>query len=64
MFIVSEVTVSEGEPENAGDFGVGIKISAADGEKCERCWKFDTSVGEDSEHPTLCKRCAEVIKLM
>ena len=64
MFIVSEVTVSEGEPENAGDFGVGIKISAADGEKCERCWKFDTSVGEDGEHPTLCKRCAEVIKLM
>ena len=64
MFIVSEVTVSEGEPENAGEFGVGIKISAADGDKCERCWKFDKSVGTDSEHPTLCKRCADVIRLM
>lgn len=64
MFIVSEVTINGGEPENAGEFGVGIAISAADGEKCERCWKFDKTVGTDGEHPTLCKRCAEVIKLI
>ena len=42
--------------------GLKIKVSSAEGEKCERCWMIKTSVGEDSEHPTLCHRCAEALK--
>ena len=38
-----------------------IKITHADGEKCERCWKYD-KLGTDSEHPTLCPRCTAVLK--
>ena len=38
-----------------------IKITHADGEKCERCWKYD-KLGSDPEHPTLCTRCAAVFK--
>ena len=39
-----------------------IKVVHAEGEKCERCWKYSTEVGVDAEHPTLCPRCASVLK--
>ena len=29
--------------------------------KCQRCWNYWPSVGADSKHPDLCKRCVEVI---
>ena len=39
-----------------------LKEEVAEGQKCERCWKYSTEVGENKEHPTLCHRCAEAIK--
>lgn len=39
-----------------------IKVTHADGEKCERCWKYTTEIGKDEEHSTLCPRCATVLK--
>ncbi|HWE38665.1 MAG TPA: isoleucine--tRNA ligase [Isosphaeraceae bacterium] len=30
--------------------------------KCERCWNHRPSVGRDAEHPTLCDRCARVVR--
>ncbi|WP_301107060.1 isoleucine--tRNA ligase [Sporosarcina sp.] len=39
-----------------------VLVEKADGEKCERCWTISTTVGEDSEHPALCTRCADVVK--
>lgn len=38
------------------------KVMHAEGEKCERCWKYSTEIGKDSDHPTLCPRCASVLK--
>lgn len=38
------------------------KVMHADGEKCERCWKYSTEIGKDADHPTLCPRCASVLK--
>ena len=38
-----------------------IAVSKAEGLKCERCWKYDTQVGADSNHPTICARCAAVL---
>jgi isoleucyl-tRNA synthetase len=29
--------------------------------KCERCWNLRPTVGQDSEHPTLCERCVRVV---
>jgi len=37
--------------------GFRVDVAAADGGKCERCWKYSTSVGSISEHPTACERC-------
>ena len=44
--------------------GVRVLVDQARGEKCERCWKHSAGVGSDSEHPTLCPRCAAVVKAM
>ncbi len=65
LFIVSSVDVSQGLPEGstpAGDIPVNIKITKADGKKCQRCWNYSPSVGTGAEHPDLCARCISVIK--
>ena len=41
--------------------GLKIQILPADGEKCERCWNYATSVGSDSAHPTICARCSDAL---
>ena len=51
-------------PDNAvrnetGD--MAVLVQAAKGEKCERCWIYSQSVGQNEEHPTLCARCAAVL---
>ena len=32
--------------------------------KCERCWNYRSTVGEDAEHPTLCDRCVRVVTML
>ena len=63
IFITSAVEIADGEGEFKGDVkDLSITVNKADGEKCERCWKFSDTVGQDSEHPTLCAHCAETMK--
>lgn len=64
IFIVSQVELVDMAPVDAIEMESGLKIAVATatGEKCERCWMFSESVGQDNEHPTLCKRCAERVK--
>lgn len=66
LFIVSSVTMVEGEASNdayKGETeGLAVEITEPKGEKCERCWLYSTTVGEDAAHPTLCSRCAGIIK--
>lgn len=57
ILIVSGVSVvkdRDGETE--------FEVVKATGDKCERCWAYSETVGKDSEHPTLCSRCASVVK--
>jgi isoleucyl-tRNA synthetase len=37
-------------------------VKKADGQKCERCWHWETDVGSTPEHPTICARCVEAVK--
>jgi len=46
----------------SGVFGAKTIISKADGQKCERCWHWETDVGSNPEHPTICGRCVEAVK--
>lgn len=63
LFIVSQVELVEGGTgETPGVLeGVSVTVRVADGGKCERCWMFSDEVGKNSQHPTLCARCASVL---
>lgn len=54
VFIVSGLEIKEGASE--------IKVEVAEGEKCERCWMYSTTVGEDKENLGICHRCSEALK--
>ena len=41
--------------------GMLIRVEPAAGEKCERCWVHDTSVGSHSEQATICDRCRHAL---
>ena len=60
VFIVSDLQVEENLRKEKEK--IGIKVEMAEGEKCERCWMYSTTVGEDKENPTICHRCSQVIK--
>ena len=68
LLIVSEAHVVEGRdnaPANAvtvEDGVLSIVVTPSELEKCERCWIHRDTVGQDTDHPTLCARCAEVVK--
>ncbi len=57
FFIVSEVTLTEEEGTE-----LRAEVAASTAPKCERCWTHSTSVGTDAAHPTVCARCARVLK--
>jgi isoleucyl-tRNA synthetase len=40
---------------------VGVRVSPAQGERCERCWRVLPEVGGVPGHADLCRRCAEVV---
>ncbi len=67
FFIVSSVSIHDNTPPQ-GIFlsseikGLGAMISRAKGVKCDRCWNYSESVGTDTEHPTVCQRCLNVLK--
>ena len=65
LLIVSQAIIVEGAADGAEATGredLKVTVAAAEGHKCERCWIYSDEVGQDAEHPTLCKRCAEAVK--
>jgi leucyl-tRNA synthetase len=68
IFIVSQASLKTLDETPSGvknieampDLAVLVKPAA--GKKCERCWMYHENVGEDRAHPTICPRCAGVVK--
>jgi len=44
------------------DTSTTVSVSKADGQKCERCWHWETDVGTNPEHPTICARCVKAVE--
>ncbi len=65
IFITSQAYVTETAPQNVlneyTEDGITVWVTKAEGEKCERCWKY-RKLGEVSGHPTICKDCAEAVE--
>ena len=53
--IVNGFDAAQGEASDLD--GLNVKVSAADGEKCVRCWHVLPDVNTHSAHPGLCSRC-------
>ena len=66
IFIVSQLEMAgnyDEAPDNALKLDqAAIVVTKATGETCERCWVVTEDVGHDHDHPTLCTRCATVVK--
>lgn len=52
IFIVSEVELERSDSEE-----LIIEVERARGRKCERCWNWSETVGQDPRYPTLDARC-------
>jgi len=66
IFIVSKVELVadiQGECIAAeGVEGLKVRVTAAPGAKCERCWCYDEAIGTSAEHPTICPKCLEALE--
>jgi isoleucyl-tRNA synthetase len=66
LFIVSEFEIAgdvASAPAEAVKLeDIAILVTKAEGETCERCWNVSKEVGQVEDHPTLCPRCATVVK--
>jgi isoleucyl-tRNA synthetase len=60
VFIVSGLEIKEEQTSNLNN--LKIEIKQAEGQKCERCWMYSTTVGENKENPTICHKCNEALK--
>lgn len=38
------------------------QVERAGGQKCERCWHYESDVGQAAGHPTLCGRCVTAVQ--
>ncbi len=55
------LNVSQFEIILEGD-ALTVQVEHADGQKCERCWHWETDIGQNAAHPTICGRCVEAVK--
>ena len=63
---VSQITTAHAPASAASEKDIrgfpSVEILRAEGQKCERCWHFETDIGKTSEHPTLCGRCVSAVQ--
>lgn len=68
LFIVSSVKILGskerlGEAPYAGErMDLLVSVQKAEGEKCERCWMYSTSVGQTEGFPHICGKCVTALK--
>ena len=59
--VVSQLELRQSTAEgDESDAVAAFELGAADGEKCQRCWKY-RELGTDPAHPTICADCAATV---
>jgi isoleucyl-tRNA synthetase len=61
LFIVSDVELRAGPGSETG--ALRITIERATGVKCERCWRYVSSVSTAADSAGLCDRCVDALEL-
>jgi isoleucyl-tRNA synthetase len=62
VFIVSKVQVLAMPEGNDGEDGCVVTARLAEGEKCQRCWVREPSVGAAPDYPGICARCVDLVR--
>ena len=64
IFITSQAYVADEAPAEVlneyTENGITVWVTKAEGEKCERCWKF-RKLGEHAGHETICSDCYDAV---
>ena len=64
IFITSQAYVATKAPDAVlneySENGITVWVTKAEGEKCERCWKF-RKLGEHAGHETICSDCYSAV---
>ena len=67
LFLASQVELIDDESKLAEcqhqttSAGGKIGVIKADGDKCDRCWNYSPTVGQNSEQPVICDRCIDAL---
>ena len=65
IFIISELEILSFDTMDdiylSEDNMYKIKVEQSELRKCERCWRYDITVGDDVVHKTVCSRCLTAI---
>jgi isoleucyl-tRNA synthetase len=68
VLIVSRADLQKGTFQDAYKSqeveGVSVRVAAAAGEKCNRCWVHEPSVGSHPDNPDVCQRCHDVLQVL
>ncbi|HBF34320.1 TPA: isoleucine--tRNA ligase [Candidatus Sumerlaeota bacterium] len=66
FFIVStlkiETSAAEASAAQSLEQQLEVQVLKASGEKCPRCWTYSENQSADPQHPSLCARCADVVR--
>ena len=52
--IVSQLDMKEGPAQE-------INIQRAEGEKCQRCWQYSTTIIKEDPYVNICPRCKDIL---
>ncbi|HIG80203.1 MAG TPA: hypothetical protein EYQ62_00845, partial [Verrucomicrobiales bacterium] len=55
---ISQLELAEDKSAEAATY----TVTQAEGTKCTRCWRWETSVGDHNDHPEICSRCVEAVE--
>jgi isoleucyl-tRNA synthetase len=61
LFNVSQLEILPIEYKAQTPNSIHFVIEKADGQKCERCWHWETDIGQNTSHPTICARCTKAV---
>jgi isoleucyl-tRNA synthetase len=57
----SQLIIELVEAKSPEVYDIFTTVVKADGQKCERCWHWETDIGLNTEHPTICARCTKAV---
>jgi isoleucyl-tRNA synthetase len=59
--LIDDASALAGLQHQATAAGSKIGVTIADGEKCDRCWNYSPTVGQDTAQPLICDRCVDAL---